>query len=167
MPNTQLPPSGQFAFLKTLAFARGHIEVLRDCARELGRAFTLPTNFGPLVLTGDPEGIKEIFTADPDTFKPFGTVPLEPIVGPNSMLLLSGARHKRERKLLMPPFHGERMRAYGQIMQSTAITAVRAESTPPLRPITTCATTAPIRSITRRRITSLIPPNLLPLPMAT
>ncbi len=124
MPNTQLPPSGQFAFLKTLAFARGHIEVLRDCARELGRAFTLPTNFGPLVLTGDPEGIKEIFTADPDTFKPFGTVPLEPIVGPNSMLLLSGARHKRERKLLMPPFHGERMRAYGQIMQSTAITAV-------------------------------------------
>lgn len=124
MSTHQLPPAGHFAFLKTLAFARGHAHVLRECAREFGRVFTLPTNFGPLVLTGDPEGIKEIFTADPDTFKPFGTVPLEPIVGANSMLLLSGARHKRERKLLMPPFHGERMRAYGEIMQSTARNAV-------------------------------------------
>lgn len=124
MSNAQLPPCGHFALLKTLTLVRGHAKVLRDCAREFGRVFTLPTNFGPLVLTGDPEGIKEIFTADPDTFKPFGNVPLEPIVGANSMLLLYGARHKRERKLLMPPFHGERMRAYGQIMQSTAINAV-------------------------------------------
>lgn len=102
----------------------GRIDVLRTCADKLGSTFTIPTTFGPLVLTADPEGIKEIFTADPDTFEAFGTVPLEPLVGPNSMLLLSGARHKRERKLLMPPFHGERMRAYGQIMQSTTFAAV-------------------------------------------
>jgi cytochrome P450 len=123
MPTNILPPSSRFAFLKTLAFGRGHIEVLRDCAREYGPTFTLPTTVGDLVLTADPEGIKEIFTADPDTFSPFGVVPLEPLVGANSMLLLGGARHKRERKLLMPPFHGERMRAYGQIMQTTALDA--------------------------------------------
>lgn len=123
MQTNTLPPGGRSAFLKTLAFGRGQIEVLRDCAREYGSTFTLPTTVGNLVLTADPEGIKEIFTADPDTFTPFGVVPLEPLVGANSMLLLGGARHKRERKLLMPPFHGERMRAYGQIMQTTTIEA--------------------------------------------
>lgn len=123
MQTSTLPPGGRSAFLKTLAFGRGQIGVLRDCAREYGPTFTLPTTFGNLVLTADPEGIKEIFTADPDTFTPFGVVPLEPLVGANSMLLLAGARHKRERKLLMPPFHGERMRAYGRIMQTTALDA--------------------------------------------
>lgn len=119
--SAQLPPTGPFAALNSIAFARGRIDVLRRCADKLGTTFTIPTTFGPLVMTADPEGIKEIFTADPDTFEAFGTVPLEPLVGPNSMILLSGGRHKRERKLLMPPFHGERMRAYGQIMQSAAL----------------------------------------------
>lgn len=123
MQTNTFPPGGRSALLKTIAFGRGQIGVLRDCAREYGRTFTLPTTVGNLVLTADPEGIKEIFTADPDTFEPFGVVPLEPLVGANSMLLLGGARHKRERKLLMPPFHGERMRAYGQIMQTTALDA--------------------------------------------
>src|SRR5262245_46184410 len=98
MQTSTLPPRGRFAILKTLQFARGRIDALRDLARDLGGTFTIPTTFGPLVLTADPEGIKEIFTADPDTFVPFGTVPLEPLVGSNSMLLLHGARHKRERK---------------------------------------------------------------------
>lgn len=129
MRTSKLPPSRRFAFLDAFAFARGHAEVLRDCSSALGRAFTFPSSFGSIVITGDPEGIKEIFTADPDTFEPFGTGPLEPLVGSNSMLLLNGARHKRERKLLMPPFHGERMRAYGQVMQATTL-----EATGQLRP---------------------------------
>ena len=36
------------------------------------------------------------------------------------MLLLDGERHRRHRRLLMPPFHGERMRAYGQLICTTA-----------------------------------------------
>ncbi len=123
MQTNTLPPGGLSAIFKTIAFGRGQIEVLRDCVREYGRTFTLSTTVGNLVLTADPEGIKEIFTADPDTFTAFGVVPLEPLVGANSMILLGGARHKRERKLLMPPFHGERMRAYGQIMQNASIEA--------------------------------------------
>ena len=124
MTTDTLPPTGPFAAFKTIEFARGRIGVLRELARDVGSTFTLRTTFGSLVLTADPEGVKEIFTADPDTFEPFGILPLEPLVGANSMLLIHGARHKRERKLLMPPFHGERMRAYGQIMQSTALDAI-------------------------------------------
>lgn len=124
MSSSALPPSNPFAFLKVFDFARGRMEALRECARDIGPTFMLPTTLGRMVFTADPEGIKDIFTADPDTFTPFGTVPLEPFVGPNSMLLISGARHRRERKLLMPPFHGERMRAYARIMQSTALEAM-------------------------------------------
>lgn len=123
MPKSSLPPSGSLSVLNSLEFALGRIDVLRTAANKLGSTFTVPTTFGPVCVTADPEGIKEIFTADPETFEAFGTVPLEPLVGSNSMLLLNGARHKRERKLLMPPFHGERMRAYGQIMQKTALDA--------------------------------------------
>ena len=41
---------------------------------------------------------------------------LGPLVGPHSTLLLDGAEHLRHRKLLLPPFHGERMREYGELM---------------------------------------------------
>ena len=59
-------------------------------------------------LFTDPRAIKQIFTADADDAqagKANGV--LKPILGANSVLLLDGDKHKRERKLLMPPFHGE------------------------------------------------------------
>src|SRR5262245_17978756 len=109
---TKLPPGPRFAPIQTIRFVRDIDSTFRDAARRYGDPFTIPTLFGDLVVTGHPDGIKEIFTADPDTFNVFGTGPLEPIVCPNSMLLISGARHKRECKLLMPPFHGDRTRGY-------------------------------------------------------
>ena len=52
-----------------------------------------------------PVAIKQIFTASPErALAGRGNVVLKPILGENSVLLLDGARHKRERKLLMPPF---------------------------------------------------------------
>ncbi|HLL52944.1 MAG TPA: cytochrome P450, partial [Myxococcaceae bacterium] len=72
------------------------------------------------VVTGSPEGVREVFSADPNVFEPLGRVPIEPVTGPRSVLLLSGLTHKRERKLLMPPFHGERMRAYGTLIREVA-----------------------------------------------
>lgn len=114
-----LPPGPRLAPLQTLRFVRDVNSTLTDAIRRYGDPFLLPLLVGDMVITAHPEGIKEIFTADPDVFASFGSGPLEPLVGKNSLLLLSGPRHKRERKLLMPPFHGERMRAYGQIMQQT------------------------------------------------
>jgi len=42
------------------------------------------------------------------------------VVGERSVLLLDGAEHMRQRKLLLPPFHGDRMRAYEQTMREAA-----------------------------------------------
>jgi cytochrome P450 len=98
---------------------------IQDSCTRYGDPFTAPLAFGKVVITADPEGIREIFSADPALFRPLGSEVLTPIVGLNSLLLLSGARHKRERKLLMPPFHGERMRAYGQLMSGLTLRLVQ------------------------------------------
>jgi len=76
--------------------------------------------FPPQVIVSNPQAIQEIFTADAKLFKS-GTVNhiTLPLVGSNSLLLLDGDRHLQQRKLLMPPFHGERMKAYGQIIRNT------------------------------------------------
>lgn len=115
-----LPQGPSFAPLQTFRLARDAVGFYRETSARYGDPFTLPLMVGKVVVTGDPEGIREIFTADPAIFTPFAQMPLEPVVGRHSMLLLDGARHRRERKLLMPPFHGDRMRAYGELMAAIA-----------------------------------------------
>ncbi len=92
---------------------------MQGCAEAYGDAFTIRLiGAPPLVFFSQPAAIKEIFTGDPETLRAGrGNEILRPVFGPNSLLLLDGARHRRERKLLMPPFHGERMRLYGGIMR--------------------------------------------------
>jgi cytochrome P450 len=76
--------------------------------------------YPPLVFLSDPQAIRKIFAGDPAVFHAGdANRVLGPIMGPNSLLLLDGQRHRRERKLLMPAFHGERMRAYGELMRAT------------------------------------------------
>jgi unspecific monooxygenase len=71
----------------------------------------------PMVFVSDPEAIQQVFAASPDELHAGeGNAILLPLVGRSSLLLLDGSRHRRERKLLMPPFHGERMQAYAEVM---------------------------------------------------
>ncbi len=75
---------------------------------------------GPVVVTGRADLIHDIFSHDSSHFDPFATKALAPILGAGSMLCLAGAAHRRERKLIMPMFHGDRMRSYANIMQQAA-----------------------------------------------
>jgi cytochrome P450 len=82
---------------------------------QYGDPMTLPEMGGkPFLLTGRPDGLRALFSAAPDSFESFGADMLGLIVGDSSVLVLSGAAHAAMRKLLMPPFHGQRMRVYGQ-----------------------------------------------------
>ena len=76
---------------------------------------------GEVLVTGHPDGAREVFSAPPDLFEPLKENPVEPLLGRHSLILLAGERHRRERKLMNPPFHGERMRAYGEIIQARAL----------------------------------------------
>ncbi len=70
----------------------------------------------PFVIFSDPKAIEKLFTADPNLFEvgEQTSVPIRILLGSNSLVVLNGLEHKRQRQLLMPPFHGERMKKYGQ-----------------------------------------------------
>ncbi|MBE9180351.1 cytochrome P450 [Oculatella sp. LEGE 06141] len=66
------------------------------------------------LLVSHPQALQQIFSNDTKQFTAPSNQLLQPLVGNHSMFVLEGDRHRRERKLVMPPFHGDRMRSYGQ-----------------------------------------------------
>ena len=95
---------------------------MRSCHERYGDCFTIQLNqkFGPLVLFSHPEALQVILTNDDGKlFEAPGTlnITLELITGRQSVFALSGDRHRRARQLLMPSFHGERMRSYGELIR--------------------------------------------------
>src|SRR4051794_10813787 len=74
-----------------------------------------------MVLTSDPEEIRRIFTAPAGALEggESSTV-LEPFAGPSSILVLSGSAHLRQRRLLLPPFHGEALRRWSETIAGLA-----------------------------------------------
>ncbi len=83
--------------------------------KRYGDIFITPQFAGlpPQVIISNPQAIQQIFTADASLFKSgLGSQIMQPLVGNNSLLLMDGDRHLQKRKLLMPPFHGERMKTY-------------------------------------------------------
>ena len=89
-----------------------------DSVRRYGPMFQIGSeSASPLVYVGEPAVVKEIFALDDDkVITGQGNGILEVMVGRQSILLLDGAPHKRQRKLLMPPFHGEQLRTYAQLI---------------------------------------------------
>jgi cytochrome P450 len=78
--------------------------------------------FPNIVFITDPQAIQQIFTADPNLFLcGEGNAILRPFIGDNSLVFLDGDRHQKRRKLLMPPFHGERMKTYGDIIRTVTL----------------------------------------------
>jgi len=116
----RLPPGPRApAIVQTLAWALAPTWVMDRCAERLGEVFTL--TFAPsglkLVLVSDPEAVKTVFTAPPELAPSAAAAsPIAPVVGPSSVLVLTGPEHMRQRKLLLPPFHGERMREYEDVV---------------------------------------------------
>ena len=90
--------------------------------RRFGRRFSVDMGFeGWWVFLSDPDEIKAVFTAPADVACPGeGSRILEPVVGPRSVLLLDGMEHLAQRKLMLPAFHGERMRAITDAMSEVA-----------------------------------------------
>ncbi|MCA9655309.1 MAG: cytochrome P450 [Myxococcales bacterium] len=112
---TKLPPGPRNTAWTMLRYLRDPMGVMPKLAAKHGDPFTIPGK-EPLVCTGDPEGIKAIYSADPMSLEPFN-VDLAFILGPESLILIGGPEHRRKRKLMMPPFLGARMRAYGEAMR--------------------------------------------------
>ena len=110
------------AFLQTIGYTYWTFPFFEECARRYGDPFTLRMpGFGSFVMLAAPEHIKQVFTGDPDKLHAGkANAVLEPVVGRHSVLLLDGKEHLRQRRLLLPPLHGERMKEYARLMGQIA-----------------------------------------------
>ncbi|MDQ3936621.1 MAG: cytochrome P450 [Actinomycetota bacterium] len=117
-PGPPLPVAAQ-----TAAWILRPIEAMEACARRYGDMFTYRlARFGPLVFVSDPEDVKAVFTGSPRRLHAGeANAILEPVLGSESILLLDEDRHLRQRKLMLPSFHGERLRAYEEQMEAVAL----------------------------------------------
>jgi cytochrome P450 len=100
--------------LQTARWLLRPIAFMESCRRRYGDAFSARfLGFErPLVMLSDPEAIRALYTAHEHGLPPGRSVALLPVMGPGSVLLLEGQEHLARRKLMLPPFHGERMRSY-------------------------------------------------------
>jgi cytochrome P450 len=118
-PGPKLPASAQVGL-----YARDPLGFLIRYQRRYGDMFTVSFPFfRRLVYVADPALVKELFTTSPEQAhagEANATV-LEPALGPNSVLTLDEAPHMRQRKLLLPPFHGERIQRYGELIRETTL----------------------------------------------
>ncbi|MGV1049044.1 MAG: cytochrome P450 [Solirubrobacterales bacterium] len=150
-PTAAFPPGPKApSAVQAVRYLRNPLGFLAANQRRYGDVFSVsfPT-FGRIVYVARPDLVKEVFTGPPAVFhagEANATV-LEPALGPNSVLTLDDAPHMRQRKLLLPPFHGERVQRYGELI--VAMTRREMESWPrdeefALRPHTTRITLAVI-----------------------
>ena len=118
-----LPPGPRFPVpLQTLGWIARPGPFMERCRDRYGDAFTLRiANEGTWVMLSDPAAVKQVFTGDPELLHAGeANAILRPILGPSSVLLLDDGAHLAQRKLLLPPFHGARMKAYGALMEQVA-----------------------------------------------
>ncbi len=123
-PIRGLPPGPRMGRpLQTAIWSRRAQWMLEQSRARFGRMFTLKIAYeGTWVILADPDLVKQVFTGDPRIFHAGeGNQILRPVLGDNSVLVLDEKKHITQRKLLLPPFHGERMQAYGEKMSEIAV----------------------------------------------
>ena len=124
-PPARTPPGSRSpSIVQAYRYVRDPLGFLVRYQRRYGDLFTLSfPYFGRLVYVADPALVKAMFTGPPEQFhagEANATV-LEPALGPNSVLTLDEKPHMRQRKLLLPPFHGEQIHRYGETMREATL----------------------------------------------
>ena len=124
MTDTTLPPGPPkrnfFQVMKVLA---NPMPLLEESRRTYGKTFTWRASGQPAsVVISDPLDLKQVFSATPEQLNAgeINATLLQPILGDYSLLTLDGKKHLQHRKLLLPSFHGQRMKDYGELMSKVA-----------------------------------------------
>ncbi|HEX3562610.1 MAG TPA: cytochrome P450 [Solirubrobacterales bacterium] len=119
----ELPLGPDWSVLRsTRTWWRRPLETLDQCHARYGDMFTYRlAHEGTWVFLSDPEAIKQVFTGDPRLLHAGeANIALLPVLGEQSVLLLDEPAHMKERKLMLPSFHGKRMQAYREVMEQVA-----------------------------------------------
>jgi cytochrome P450 family 110 len=121
-----LPPGPRIPKLaQTALWLRNPLWFLERSFARHGEPFTLRlAGFPAMVFISSPELVRKIFTADPAELHGGENTILLPLLGRHSTLLLDGAEHLRRRRLLLPPFHGERVASYLDVMREATHSSI-------------------------------------------
>jgi cytochrome P450 len=139
-PGPTSPPLAQ-----TAHWLLAPLDFMDSCARRYGDAFSVSfLGFqSPMVMLSDPQAIRALYAQREQLLPPGRTLALRPIMGPRSLLLLEGEAHLERRRVMLPPFHGERLRGFEEQMREIAAaeiaswpTGVELELLPRTRAIT-------------------------------
>lgn len=115
-PGPRLPKT-----LQSAGFLVRNIPMMKRTRERYGDMFTIKLiGFPDFVILGDPALIKQVLTEKPTVLHAGTGSPLGPILGANSLLAIDEDIHLRQRRLLLPPFHGERMQSYGEVFAEIA-----------------------------------------------
>jgi cytochrome P450 len=128
-PAFDLPPGPRApGWWQLIRFSGDPLGLFDECRRRYGDTFMLHlAGNGRYVMLADPEDVREVFRGDPEVLHSGEANSLFiPTVGRNSVLVLDGAAHARQRRVVAPPFKGERMRAFFDAMRLETLEAVRA-----------------------------------------
>jgi len=104
---------------QVLRFSQRQIQFVFGARRRHGDVFRMRSTLpGGPIITSHPDHVRSLFTAKPEQAPSLtGESPLRPIVGSQSVLTAVGPRHMRQRKLLLPPFHGEAIERYTEMIR--------------------------------------------------
>ena len=113
-PGPTAPPAVQ-----TMRWLVRPISFMQQARRTYGEAFSVRfTGFNaPMVMISDPGLVKAVYSNPANSLPASRIALLEPVLGSKSVILLDGKEHLARRKLMLPAFHGERMRSYQDVME--------------------------------------------------
>ena len=120
---TELPDGPRLpAAVQTAGWVFRPTTFLEGARRRYGSRFTVRlVGQGPIVMISDPAEVREVLTAAPDVLHPGeGAKVIEPVVGPNSVIVLDEDRHLEQRKIMLPPFHGQALRSLTGLIEDAA-----------------------------------------------
>jgi cytochrome P450 len=104
--------------MQTLRYGLDPFGLFESAHRQLGDVFTVRVMGETWVILAHPDAVRELYRHGPDELDSgAANMALRPLIGTRSVLLLDGAEHLQRRKLVLPPFHGERMRAYEDVIR--------------------------------------------------
>ncbi|KST63626.1 cytochrome P450 [Mastigocoleus testarum] len=118
-PSNSLPDGPNMPkLLRRFKFVFQPIKYVEDFAKVYGDTFAIRGfyNDTAVIYISHPEALEQLFTTNPNNLRSASRI-LRFLLGDRSIILLDGEEHRRQRQLLAPPFHGERMRAYGETIR--------------------------------------------------
>src|SRR4029450_2003959 len=115
----ELPPGPRWPLaVQTLRFGLDPYGLFESAHRAFGDLLALRVMAETWVVLAHPDAVRELYGHGPDELDSgVANMSLRPLLGTQNLLLLDGAEHLRRRKLVLPPFHGERMRAYEALIR--------------------------------------------------